>query len=340
MKRHWWWPLGAATVLCFAAQARAQGAPDEAAKNVARTLAETGRRRFHAGDYAGAIEALRDAEKYYRAPTIARLRAQAHEKLGQLVEARDVYRQVASEELPEGAPPEFVAAREEAMRSLLSLRARIPRVHIVVENAPDGTRVTLDGKPLDAAALVRPIRVNPGKHVVAVEPPGAARITREIDVAERADEKVVIDLAPASPRPPATARPVGTPATSPRAPAVARAAPSRASTGGDRSFVGPAIAFGTGAVGLVTGAVAGAHSLVVAGEIRAECGEELVCEPRLRERVEMGKTLGHVSTVAFAVAGAAVVTGTVLWLAPTRDEAPARVSLVAGPTFLGLEGVF
>lgn len=332
MKRHWW-SMGAAVVLCFAAEAGAQEAPDETAKNVARTLAETGRRRFRAGDYAGALEALRDAEKYYRAPTISRLRAQAHEKLGQLVEARDVYRQVASEELPEGAPPEFVAAREEAMRALLSLRARIPRVHIVVENAPDGTRVTLDGKPLDAAALVRPIRLNPGKHVVAVEPPGAARITREIDVAERDEEKVEVVLAPATPRPPVTARPVTTPAARPSAPAMA-------SPRGGQSFVGPAIAFGTGAVALVTGAVAGAHSLVVAEEIRSECGEELVCQPRHRERVETAKTLGHVSTVAFALAGAGIVTGTILLLVPGEKAAPARMSLVAGPTFLGLKGAF
>src|SRR5262245_46396294 len=135
MKRPWYW-LSAVIALSLASHAGAQPAPSEDAKDAARSLAATGKQRFEAGDYAGAIEALRDAAKYFRAPTIMRMLALSHEKLGHLVEARDLYKQAAEEKLPAGARPELKKAQETARKSLESIEPRIPRLKITLANAP------------------------------------------------------------------------------------------------------------------------------------------------------------------------------------------------------------
>ena len=335
--------ISAVIALSFAAPSAAQAPPDDAGKAAARSLAETGKKRFESGDYAGAIEALRDAEKYFRAPTITRLRALAHEKLGQLLEAQAVHKLVADEPLAAGAPPEFAAAQEESKKSVASLETRIPKMQVSVLHAPAGTRVTLDTKGLDAAALAQPMKMNPGKYVVTVEPPGAAKITREVVLAEQSNEKVVIDLAPPPPPKPVVTAPTTTIGTTS---ATATAAPSGsgAPVGGapesGRSMLGPAIAFGVGGVGLVAGAITGGLSFAVAGDVKKKCGEELVCSPDTRDQVEQGKTFGYVSTVGFALAGAGAAVGVVLLLLPGKKAEAAKVGLAIGPTFTGVKGAF
>lgn len=339
MKRQWCL-ISAVIALSVAAPAAAQAPADDATKAAARSLAETGKKRFESGDYSGAIEALRDAEKYFRAPTITRMRALAHEKLGQLLEAQAVHKQVADEPLAAGVPPEFEAAREESKKSLTSLDARIPRVQIAVLHAPAGTRVTLDGKALDAAALAQPMRMNPGKYLVAVEPPGAAKITREVILAEQANEKVVIDLAPPPPPKPVVTAPAATTTTTASAAPAAPGGPAGGNPDGGRSMLGPAIAFGVGGVGLVAGAITGGLSFAVAGDVKKKCGEELICSPDARDQVEQGKAFGYVSTIGFALAGAGAAVGVVLLLVPGKKAEPARVGIALGPTFTGVKGAF
>ncbi len=337
------------------AGADAQTAPDKAAKKAARTLAEAAQKSFDGGDYPGAITKLREAEKHVPAPTILRLRARAHEKLGQLVEAADAYRRAVDQKLPADAPAVFVTAQEESKKALASLEPRIPKVRIALSHAPEGTLVTLDGRPLAAASLGSPLPLDPGKHVVTIEPPGAAAIRREIDLRESANEAVEADLSP--PAPPSLAPSVSvtaavsvTPAPPPKAAgpaATASAAPlvgSGPATGdgaASRSFLGPAIALGVGGAGLLVGAIAGGLSFGVAGDIRATCGDELECPRSLKSRVEEGKAFGYVSTVAFALAGTGAAVGVVLLVLPAGKKGePTRTAIAVGPGFLSLKGAF
>lgn len=335
MTRHRCW-VPAAILLSLAVPAGAQTVPDEDAKTAARTLAETGKKRFQSGDYAGAIQALTDAEKYFHAPTITRMRALAHENLGQLLEARALHRQIADENLAAGAPAEFTKAREEAKNSLVTLEKRIPKVVIALPHAPAGTRVSLDGKVLDAATLAAPLRMNPGKHALTIEPPNGQKIRREVDLRETSVETVEVDLAPppaVTAAPNATvALPIGSPpegASSPPPPA--------------RSILGPAIAFGAGGAGLVVGAITGGMTLAKAGEIRALCGGDLDCPESARTKVGLdgAKGIGYVSTAAFVVAGVGAAVGVVLLVLPAgKKDAPPRAAVTAAPGFVGVRGAF
>src|SRR5262249_2481426 len=146
----------------------------------------------------------RDAAKYFQAPTIIRMLALSHEKLGHLVEARDLYKQAAEEKLPARARPELKKAQETARSSLASIEPRIPRLKITLVKAPPGTSAAGHDKPKHAPALAYP-QLNPGKHSIAVDSPSAMTITRDVDLKEQAVEKIDIDVPKAPPKPAATA---------------------------------------------------------------------------------------------------------------------------------------
>src|SRR5262249_41665526 len=100
-----WAPLFGAAIIAGAAPALADAPAVTGDTDKAREWAEKASQRFDAGDYRGAVEAMQQAERHYRAPTFLQVRAQALAKLGRLVEARDVYRTIAEWDLPENAAP-------------------------------------------------------------------------------------------------------------------------------------------------------------------------------------------------------------------------------------------
>lgn len=304
----------ALSLLVVSTRGAAQTPNDAAAKNAARTLAQSGKTRFEAGDFAGALQALEEAEKYFRAPTITRMRALTLEKLGRLTEAKRVHRQLVDEKLPERAPPEFVRAQEESQKSLESLETRIPRLRISLAHAPLGTKVTLDGSPLDPAAS-EAVRVDPGKHTVEVTPPSGEKLSRDVDLAEQADERIAFDLAPA-PRTAPTSAPSAAPV--PTSAAVISIPPSKAEPESKRSFLGPGIAFGVGGAALIVGAVTGGLTIAKRSEVDTLCDEHRECPKDLEQKLDLDQanSVAHVSTVAFAVAGVGLATGTLLLLLP------------------------
>ncbi|MEZ4306624.1 MAG: hypothetical protein R3F14_01045 [Polyangiaceae bacterium] len=338
MKNGWGW-MWAVALLVVATPGEAQTPDSDASKEAARILAETGKTRFEAGDYKGAIEALRDAEKYYRAPTIARLRGEAHEKLGQLLEARAIYTEILASPLAADAPDAFKTAHEAATAQLASLEKRIPKVTVALAHAPLGTRATVDGSPVDTAALTRPLRLNPGKHVIAALP-ARAGMTRTLDLKEGSVERVELDFAP----PPAAS---ASPAASAVAMTAASGGPNNSAGSANppqpRSMVAPGIAFGIGGVGLIAGAITGGLTLAKAADIRALCGDDLECPKSSQEQVNLdqAKALSHVSTVGFALAGAGALTGVLLLVLPGSDKpSSGQSSLVVGPGFVGVRGAF
>lgn len=342
MRRLLCW-MTALAMISLAAPGAAQAPPDAAAKNAAKGLAETGKKRFADGDYAGAIEALRDAEKYFRAPTITRLRALSHEKLNQLLEAREIYTQLAGEQLAADAPSEFWKAQTEAKKSLESLEKRIPKVEVMIAHAPAGTRVTLDGKVLDAAVLAQPIRLNPGKYTIVIEPPGMEKVTRTLDLKEGSTEKVDVDLAPpavvvvvptAQPTTSTTAIPSAPPSVAAVPTGVTSASAVTSSSAAPRLGSMPVagyVAYGAGAASLIVGAVFGGLAIASKSEFDKHPSNQTADE---------GERNILVADVAFVVAVASAFAGTTAWtLFPSADK-PTRVKvtrkLLVTPTVGGV----
>jgi hypothetical protein len=107
-----------------------------------------------------------------------------------------------------------------------------------------------------------------------------------------------------------------------------------------RSAVGPAVAFSAGGAGLLVGAITGAVSIAKFGDFEKACGPRLECPSSLRGEVETGRTLGHVSTAGFVLAGVGAALGVTLLLWPSSPKSVARAGVELGPGFLSVKGAF
>jgi hypothetical protein len=216
-------PAGLATI--EAPRGERSEASIEERKSAARALALEGFDLLQSGKYQRAIQLFIEAEKKYHAPTIVLLMAEAHEKLGKLVEARSFYARIASEELPRSSPPEFYDAQRQAKSQMEALDKRLPMLQVLVPGAErDRIRVTVDGERV--SPFDQPHAQNPGRHVVAVSFDDGSPVKQEIALREGAVERVVV--------------------------------PRSAVEAGSKRLVIPAtIAFGVGVSALAVGSVAG-----------------------------------------------------------------------------------
>ena len=104
MVHTWYRALGIASLLVMSfpafAQAPGPAAEPDGDRALAIKWANKAQDRFDAGDYQGTIDALREAQKHARPPTFAVLLAEAHEKLGKLLEAEAIYQLILEMKLP------------------------------------------------------------------------------------------------------------------------------------------------------------------------------------------------------------------------------------------------
>jgi hypothetical protein len=326
------------------AAAEAPEAEDAARHEAARITGEAGLKHYAASRWDEAFEAFQRAETTLHAPTLVLFMAHCQRMRGKLVEARALYQQVAGEALEPGAPNQFLTAQLLARGELERLRRRIPSVAFTVEGADLGlVRITIDEPPLPLA-LGAPQEVNPGEHALTATAPGSAPIHRTITLAEGARAEVELAFEPqaAPPPPPAgTAPPPAKEAKAEAAAAPAPTSPSLARGGPTPAF----LAFGVGALSLGVGAVTGVVALDQASAIKARCSPLDRCPAADRGRADAAGRLADASTVSFTLAGAALITGTILWLVrPASDAAhraaaaPVRVDV--GPGILSVKGAF
>ncbi len=139
-------------------------AEDAEIRTAARDLATQGAQAFDAGDYAQASDFFRRAHELVPAPSIALLRARSLAKLGQLLEAIDIYEQTSRLKLAEDAPEAYVQAVETARNELEEVRRRLPRLKLTLigVSATEPAQVSMDDKPTPDALLGVERPINPG----------------------------------------------------------------------------------------------------------------------------------------------------------------------------------
>jgi hypothetical protein len=171
----------AAVIAMIAPAGVARAAGSGADRDAARNLAGKGYELLEAGQYGRAIEVFQQAEARYHAPSHLLYIARAQVKLGKLLDAEASYQRLADEKLAADAPRPFREAQVTARAEIAEVRARIPSLTIVVEgDAPAGTRIVVDGQPVDPRALGTAIRHDPGVLLVTAEAPGAASLSRTV----------------------------------------------------------------------------------------------------------------------------------------------------------------
>ena len=226
----------------------------------------------------------------------------AHAMLTELVEARDVLVSVARMPVRASESPKAANARLEAHALAEQIRERLPSLRIVFTREPMTTpRVTLDGTPIPTEAIPIPRLVNPGQHTVVAETADGARATATALVVEREARVVVLTLTTlggSTPRP--------RPAAAPESPGLT-----------PWFYVG----LGTAGVGFLTGTVTGVIALSKAGSLESQCTGSR-CPRSAEGDLSGSRTLGTVSTIAFAIAGAGAVLALVSWLGRTSAGTP------------------
>jgi hypothetical protein len=324
--------LGAAALsaVSFAATAGRAAEPSAADKETSRGLYREGMRLFDAHDYAGAERACRGAHALVQAPTSASCWAKALESLGRLIEARDAFLEAVRYPATAGEPAVFTSARDAARVEADALAARIPTIVLVVSGVSEGAALaaTVDGASMAPDTVRLPRKIDPGKHVVVVEAPGARPVSVEVNAFEGRVQQVPVAIVAASET-----------GASP-APSVALTAPEP-STHAETATRWPVYAaLGVGAVGLAVGAIAGLAAGSKDATIAAECDGNK-CPPTARGDIDSFHAVAALSTASYVVGAAGAVVGATLWLiAPRASASATSAHLWIQPGSGGLAGTF
>jgi hypothetical protein len=180
-------------VLGLAAPAVAQQpepTPSELA--LARQEFATGMEAARAGRWAVARESFARAFELSRRPRILANLAAADAELGLLIEAADDYRRLLRLE------PGNATERAAIERAITGVEARTPRLTIVVERMVEGDQVTVDGEPVSAAAIGRPLPMNPGERRLEVIRRRQVVAQDTITLAERETRTLTLTVDPAA----------------------------------------------------------------------------------------------------------------------------------------------
>jgi hypothetical protein len=194
-------PLG--TIALCAPDVRAQTDQERAG---ARAAANQGVSAYEAGNYAEALSFLERAEGLVHALPHLLYIARCHEKLGNLVQAREAYLKIGRERLKPTDPEVFQQTQVTAAEELRALDPRVPNVTVNVEGARGaGLTVTLDGEPFAVELLGVPAPMNPGQRLIEAKAPGTKLASQRIAVAEGSKTAVLLKLEPSGEAPVAAA---------------------------------------------------------------------------------------------------------------------------------------
>jgi hypothetical protein len=326
-----------AAALCLGAPAAlAQGDTERAG---ARAAATEGGKAFDEGRYKEAIDLFTRAESLVHAPPHLLFIARSHEKLGQLVKAREAYLKITREKLAADAPDPFKEAQAAATQELSALEPRVPYLTITVKgDGADGATVSMDDQPVPKALVGVPYPVDPGEHKLQATGTGVQSPVQTITVKEGAKESIELALAPAEG---AGAGP-GEGASGSGEVSLGDAGPTSGGTNGMR--IGAYVALGVGVVGLAGGTFfllqasskeseADDLCTLPGGGCPADKADEIKA---LDDDASSARTL---ATVGFIVGGVGIATGVTLFILSSNKSSASNKPGIEPWVGLGSAGV-
>ncbi len=250
--------------------------------------------------------------------------AMAEERAGNLASAWGHYEELRDLARAQGD-------QERATVAVSKIRELTPRVPTVTVTAtgklPDGTKITLDGKPLRRGGLGSALPVDPGSHALHAMAPDGSSFERRISLAEGAREKVVIELVggtePAVPPPPDAPAPTAPPSTW----------TTWQTTG--------AVIGAVGVVALGVGTYFWFNSGAIYSDLESECPNR-VCTPGQESSIDEGQREENIGRVALIAGGVGAAAGLTLILLGGDAQAaePGDLAVRIGPRSLALGGTF
>jgi len=344
----------AALCLALGAPLTASAQTDEQRAG-ARSLATEGATAFNEGRYKEAVDLFSRAESLLHAPPHLLFLARSHEKLGQLVKAREAYLKVVREPLPPNAPQAFRDAQVAADQEVRAIEPRIASLTIKIqggETAQD-LSVSVDGTALPAALVGVSRPVDPGEHKVEAVATGFRAEAQTVRLADGERKTLLLALISDPNAVSPTAAPAAGAPSGLSAPLAADGSISGSSTptqdtgssGTNGLRIGSYVAFGVGVVGLGVGTVFLLDSRAKRSDADAayeECNASGDCrenDPAARETDDLdqkAKSALTLSIVGFSVGAVGIAAGTALFLmsGKPRTEEPPLSGLSVRP-FIG-----
>jgi len=341
--RPWSWVSVAALVsgvlplsLARVAHAEEDSATETAA---ARALAVDGLRLAQAGKCDEAISKLERAEKLHHSLIVLSHLGECEVNQGNLVAGTEMLRKVLREPLPQSPSPALSKAYERAQSVFDQTRPKIAGLTISV-SAPRDTeiRLTVDGLVVASSLLDSELPADPGDHVVEASAPGFLKASTRVSLgsAEKKAVALKLDADPNAPVPSAPSEAPG-PNLAPPPPPRGQVSPPLAFKSEvpppPKSHAASYVSWGVGLVGVGVGTAFGL--LTMKDKHALDC-QGNTCPLSQRDAVDSAKKSGTISTVAFAVGGAGLVLGTVLYFTGGHE---ARESAAAAPQRGGFAGL-
>lgn len=224
---------------------------------------------------------------------------------------------------------------------LAAIERRLPHLTIVLAgSAPAGCRITRDGFAVDDAALGAAIAVNPGHHRITVSAAGGSPRGYDVSLAEGADGRLEVAPWPADRAPTGGADDAlsATTTATPAPAAPATSSDAAAGSGLTTRDVAALVIAGVGVAALGAGAVLGLEAISKNSDSNADdhC-DATGCDATGKQLRNDALGLATMSTWAFALGGAAVVGGAVLYFTGPRTRDPSGATATATATTLRIE---
>lgn len=325
MKRHARVLAPALGLFCtLSPQARAEDV-SAAETAAARALAVDGLKLAQANNCAEAAPKLERAEKLYHSTVVAIRLGECYVALGRLVEGTELLRKSLREPQPADPAPALVKALERAQKLLDTTKPRIAGLTIRVAAVQD-MGIKIDGSLVPAVLIDTEIPVDPGEHAIDVTAPGFMKSSSRVTLGEGEKKSLTLTLtrdpSASAPAPPASHAVEPAPAPPRVAPAPAAPAHAPPSPEPSPNRTAAYVALGAGAAGVAAGSVLGLLAMRRHGDLKDACPND-VCPPGKQDDLDSARKLGNVSTIAFAVGGAGLALGTVLFFTatPSHDRA-------------------
>jgi hypothetical protein len=327
-------PLALALALAAPSSFAAGVSPKDATaaqRDEAQTLFAHARDLYTAKKLDDAREAFEKSYAVVASPNALLFVARCDRDRGKLAAAHAEYGQAIAEAKAHASDdPRYAKAAEAASDERDEITPQLGFVTVAVDRATPETSVTIAGERLGRLDWGEPVAVMPGTSDVVIITPGKPNAHQSLTIAAGERKTLSLDAGAEGTQAPA---PVAQEAPKPHVQTPEEEAAARAKL---RMFAyGAAVA---GGVGFVTFAVFGSMAHSTSNDLQAQChgpcpanygGSELS-----KEKTQ--QTVGDVG-LAVGLVGVAAAVGLFVMSLPTQSE---NVSLVAGPTWMGVRGSF
>lgn len=301
-------------------------AQDASNKAAAEALFRDGRALYDQGKYPEACAKFAESERLDPAPGTLLNLGGCYEKNGQTASAWATFKEAMAASHIKGRTDWEDLARTRAA----ALEPTLSRLTIAVASKADGLAVTRDGKDVGSAEWGTAIPVDPGSHVVDAQAPHRKPFHQSIDV-PKGGGSVTVTVGELDP---ADEGGGGTPGPE---------TPTPSSDGSTQRTIGLVVG-GLGVIGIGIGSAFGITAMSKENDATSHHCTGNYCDPQ-------GVQLGHdahsaatASTIAFAVGGAALAGGVLLYFtAPRGSSTPTvglRASTIPGGGTFGIQGAW